>query len=121
MKFKTVDVLSTTTGVLLGDIGGVYKVTSFLIGRPAYTHELAYYGRRASAAIRAAVPSIPTEEDAERVNKDNYNQFLAEWEAKLGTEIDLPDSLRDVLADDRSAVSTLEEMALGKPVIVIKP
>lgn len=48
MKFATVDVLSTSTGILLGDIGGVYKVTSYLIGRDAFTHDLAFYGRSAA-------------------------------------------------------------------------
>ena len=39
-RFLTVDVLSTTTGRLLGKIDGVYEVVSYLVGRDVYTHEL---------------------------------------------------------------------------------
>ena len=119
MKFPTNAVLSTSTGVLLGDIGGVYKVTSYMLGRDAYTHDLAYYGHRASAALVAAVPGIPSREDAKHINGDNYKDALVKWEAELGSDIDLPDSLRECLADDRDAVSTAEEMAGKNRVIKI--
>jgi hypothetical protein len=119
MKFPTHAVLSTSTSRLLGDIGGVYAVLSFLIGRSAYTHEIAYYGRRAAAALKQALPDLPTKADAREVNEENYRDFLYAWEAKFGAEIDLPDSLRDCLADEKSGLGTAEEMKPGK-VIVIK-
>lgn len=120
MKFPTNAVLSTSTGCLLGDISGVYEVASFLLGRDAFTHELAYYAKPIRIAIKAAVPALPVEADAEYVNADNYRDFLATWEAKLGTEIDLPDSLRDCLADEKNCLATAEEMAPGR-VISINP
>lgn len=120
MKFPTHAVLSTCTGRLMGDIGGVYKVTSFLIGRDAFTHELPYYGRRAEKALRAVLPELPGKNDFEHVNGDNYRDVLAEWEAKLGSEIDLPDSLRDSLADEKNAIGTLREMRPDADVIVVK-
>lgn len=119
MKFATADVLGTTTGRLLGDIGGIYKVTSFLIGRDAYTHDLAFYGQRASAAIRSVLPDLPGEGDAEHVNRDNYRECLAAWETQFGAEIDLPESLRDSLADDKSATETLGEMVDPSRIITI--
>lgn len=121
MKFATADVLGTSTGRLLGDIGGIYKVVSFLIGRDAFTHDLAFYGRQASAALKAARPDLPVREDAEHVNGDNYRDFLAGWEKKLGTEIDLPDSLRDCLADEKDAKETLTEMVGPERIIVVDP
>lgn len=119
MKFSTHAVLGTSTGRLLGDIGGIYKVISFLIGRPAYTHDLAYYGRRAEKAIKAARPDLPGSDDAEHVNGDNYKDFLAMWERKLGAETDLPDSLRDCLADEKDAMDTAVEMVGADRVIPV--
>lgn len=119
MKFPTHAVLGTSTGRLLGDIGGIYKVTSFLIGRDAYTHDLAFYGKRASAALKVAVPALPVEKDAEHVTGENYRECLAAWEKEFGTEIDLPDSLRDCLADDKTPLATLQEMVPAEKIIVV--
>lgn len=119
--FPIRDVLGVTTGRLLGDIGGIYKVMSFLLGRDAYTHELAYYAERARKAIRAVRPDLPIDEDAKDVTKDNYRDHLAAWERQFGTEIDLPDSLRDCLADEKNALSTLEEMVPHDKIIVVRP
>ena len=119
MKFATDAVLGTSTGRLLGDIGGIYKVISLLIGRDAYTHDLAFYGRRASAALKAALPDLPVEKDAEHVTGENYRECLAAWEKQFGPEIDLPDSLRDCLADDKNAIETLSEMVPAEKIIVV--
>src|SRR5579863_3987153 len=94
MKFPTHAVLGTSTGRLLGDIGGIYGVISFLIGRAAYTHDLALYGRKAEVALKAALPALPGPIDAEHITKENYRDCLATWEKQFGSEIDLPDSLR---------------------------
>lgn len=117
-KFPAHAVLSTSTGVLLGDIGGVYQVTSFLIGRSAFTHDLAYHGKRASAALRAALPAIPGPGEAAHVTADNYRAFLADWEKELGDAIELPESLRDSLADDKNPIETATEM-VGKDRVVV--
>ena len=121
MKFATADVLGTSTGHLLGDMGGIYKVTSFLIGRDAYAHDLAFYGRQASAALKAAVPALPVAEDAEHINGENYRECLAAWEKQFGPEIDLPDSLRDCLADDKHAIETAVEMFGDRVFTVVMP
>lgn len=121
MKFPTHAVLGTSTGRLLGDIGGIYSVITFLIGRPAYTHDLAYYGRSAASALKSAMPTLPGKDDTEHVTKDNYRDCLAAWERQFGTEIDLPDSLRDSLADDKNAMETLTEMVDPKKIIVVQP
>ena len=120
MKFATADVLGTSTGHLLGDIGGIYKVISFMIGRDAYTHDLAFYGRQASAAIKTALPDLPVEADAEHVTGENYRQCLADWVKQFGKEIDLPDSLRDCLADDKNAMQTLTEMVDPKKIVALE-
>jgi hypothetical protein len=119
MKFPTHAVLGTSTGRLLGDIGGIYSVISFLIGRDAYTHDLAFYGRRAEAAIKAVRPDLPGPDDAEHVTKDNYKNCLAAWEKQFGNEIDLPDSLRDCLADDKNTIETLSEIIDPSKIVVV--
>jgi hypothetical protein len=110
MQFPTEDVLSTCTGILLGSIGGVYKVTSYLVGRDIYTHELVTYGRPSAAALHAAIPSLPTRDDAKDVDGTNYEDFREKWIGKLGAQIDLPESLRECLADDRSPMDTAAEL-----------
>lgn len=119
-EFETHAVLSACTGRLMGDIGGVYEVMSFLMGRPAYTHELAYYGEAAQKALIAAHPELPTRQDFEHVNGDNYTDVLAEWTAKLGDVIKLDEALRDVLADDRQSIDVLREMRPDADITVIK-
>lgn len=118
--FATADVIGVTTGRLLSDIGGIYKVVSFLIGRDAYTHEIVFYGDKAAAAILAARPDLPDKNDAKYVDSTNFQTYLARLEEKFGTEIELPDSLRDSLADDRNAVETATEMVGHEKVIVLK-
>ncbi len=113
MKFPTHAVLSASTGKLMGDIGGLYSVASFLLGRPAFTHELAFYGEAISKALREAEPTLPGPNEAEHVNKQTHAEALLEWQKHLGAEIDLPDGMKGILADDRNAISTLVDM-LGK-------
>lgn len=119
MKFETHAVLSTSTGRMLGSIDGLYEVIPYLVGRPVYTHELAYYGERAAAALKAALPTLPTEADAAGVTGKNYKDFVSRYTRELGETIDLPDSLRDVLADDRDALSTLRDMVPEDRIVVV--
>lgn len=119
MKFPVHAVLGTTTGRLLGDIGGIYSVMSFLLGRDAFTHELAYYAHRAETAIRSVLPDLPGRDDAEHVNGENYKECLTAWEWQFGAEIDLPDSLSDCLADEKNAVETATEMVGPDKVIPV--
>lgn len=120
MKFPAHAVLGVTTARLLGDIGGIYSVMSFLIGRPAYTHDLVYYAARAKKAIAAVLPDLPGPREAKRVDGKNYRQYLDKWENQFGAEIELPDSLRDCLADEKSAVETATEMVGADRVTAIK-
>lgn len=93
---------------------------SYMLGRDAYTHELFYYGRRGEAALKATLPELPSEADFEHVNGENCREVLAEWERKLGKEIDLPDALRECLADDKSALGTLREMVPEEKIITVR-
>ena len=120
MKFPTHAVLGTSTGRLLGDIGGIYQVISFMIGRDAYTHDLAYYGSQAEKAIKTARPDLPGHDDADDINAENYKVRLKAWEKQFGAEIDLPESLRDCLADEKNAIETAVEMVGPDRVIPVR-
>lgn len=113
MNFRTVDVLSVSTGKLLGDIDGVYQVMSYLVGRDVATHEIPIYRRQAAAAIRAAVDGLPDEAAACHVDGEDFVAFTDQYVSMIGLEIDLPDSLRDCLADDRTAIDTLQDLDLA--------
>ena len=117
--FDTHAILSCSTGILMGDIGGVYQVMSFLLDRDAYTHELAYYGEMASDVLRSQCPDLPGEKDFGHVNRENVREVLTEWEATLGKKFELNDALRGCLADEKNAFSTLKEMKPDADVIVI--
>ncbi len=118
-KFATRDVLSVSTGRLLGGIGGVYEVISYLVGRSVFTHELVIYGEEAERALRVALPELPSEEETAQITPDNARDWLTVWEAKLGPEILLPDALRECLADDKTALQTAAEFFPAERTIVI--
>ena len=113
--FPTHGVLSVSTGVLMGDIGGVYEVISHMIGRPAMTHELAHYGKRAADALILCHPELPRDVDG-RGWEANRDAFIA----KHGETFTLDPALKDVLADDKDPVSVLREMGFKGDVIAIQ-
>lgn len=120
-EFPTHAVLSCSTGKLMGDIDGVYAITSFMIGRSAYTHELAFYGTKVAAALTAAHPELPDRDAFAHVNAANVRAVRSEWEAKLGQSFELNEALRDALADESNAIETLKTMKPDADVIVVGP
>ena len=114
MKFETHGVLSASTGILMGDIGGVYAVASYLLGRSAYTHELAHYGKRIADALVICHPELPTgaPDGTWQTVRDT---FISKW----GTEMELDPALEGVLADDKNPIETLREMGFKGDVITI--
>jgi hypothetical protein len=113
-KFATHGVLSASTGILMGDIGDLYKVVSHLLGRSAYTHELSHYGKRVADALLICHPELP--DDApdgtwQKVRDD----FIAKW----GSEMELDPALDAVLADDKNPVETLRDMGFGGKIITL--
>ncbi|WHZ35770.1 hypothetical protein [Sagittula sp. MA-2] len=113
-KFKTHGVLSATTGILMGEIDSLYEVASFLLDRPAYTHELGHYSGAMKSALTIALPGFPTE-----ANSENWNDVRLDAISKYGDEIDLPDALKGVLADGKNPITTLREMGFSGEVVTI--
>lgn len=108
VKFATHGVLSAATGRLMGDIGDLYAVISHLIGRPAYTHELGFYGDCAAAVLRQHHPDLPAS-----ATQENWQQVKADAIARFGETMTLAPELAGVLADNENAVSTLFKMIDG--------
>ena len=100
-QLPTLGLLSITDGRLMGGIGDVYRVISFLIGRDAFTHELPMYGRKAEPLLQAMYPGLAGQQELpwERVRDAALSMF--------GTMIDVPDMLEGVLADGNGPISNL--------------
>ena len=90
-QFRTQDVLSTVTGRLMGDIGGVYEVLNWMTGESVYTHQIPRIGREAVPVIVAAHPDLKSAiDEAEQVTPENYREWLATWLVRYGETIAVP-------------------------------
>lgn len=116
MQFETHGVLSASTGLLMGDIGALYAVASYLLDRPAFTHELAHYGERMQKALLLCHPELPSE-----APDGTWQKVRDAFIARHGDTIQLDGALKGVLADDRDPITTLCDMGFKGEVIQIKP
>ncbi|TPM37019.1 hypothetical protein [Mesorhizobium sp. B2-3-2] len=90
-EFPTRDVLSTITGVLMGEIGGVYQVLNWMTGESVYTHQIPRISREAQPVIIALHPELaPAIAEAENVTQDNYTTWRDTWEDRYGLTIAVP-------------------------------
>jgi hypothetical protein len=90
-EFATRDVLSTITGRLMGDIGGVYEVLNWMTGESVFTHQLPRIGREATPVLVAAHPTLQQAiDEAEQVNQQNYAEWRQTWEDRYGPTIAVP-------------------------------
>ena len=107
-EFPTADVLSTITGRLMAQIGGVYEVLNWMTGESVYTHQIPRISREAKPVIIALHPELAaTVEEAEQVNGDNYQLWLATWEARYGPAISVP----KFTAHTHESIDPLSELA----------
>lgn len=111
---ETHGLLSATTGILMGDIGAVYAVASYLLDRPAYTHELAFYADKMRRALTAVYPDLPIDATA-----GNWQQIRDDYVERYGSTITLDPALKGVIADDKDPITTLREMGFSGQVIAI--
>jgi hypothetical protein len=107
-EFATVDVLSTITGRLMGDIGGVYEVLNWMTGESVFTHQLPRIGREATPVVVAAHPTLQQAVDeAEQVNQENYKEWRQRWEDRYGPTIAVP----KFGADTHESIDPMSELA----------
>jgi hypothetical protein len=107
-EFATADVLSTATGILVSNIGGVYEVLNWMTGESVFTHQLPRISREARPVLVAAHPLLQQAiDEAERVTAENWKEWLRRWEDRYGPTIAVP----KMTADDHESIDPLSEAA----------
>lgn len=90
-EFATCDVLSTVTGRLIGNIGGVYEVLNWMTGESVFTHQLPRIAGEARPVLVAAHPAMQQAiDEAERVTTENWKEWRQTWEDRYGPTIAVP-------------------------------
>lgn len=115
MRFATHGILSASTGILMGDIGELYRVASYLLGRSA-SHELFYYADQISKAILVCHPELPND-----APNGTWKKVRDDFIKAHGKTMELNEALKDVLADDRNLETTLREMGFKGEIIQLTP
>lgn len=90
-EFASRDVLSTVTGRLMGDIGGVYEVLNWMTGESLFTHQLPRVAKEARPVLLASHPLLQQAVDeAEQVTTNNFQEWRQTWEDRYGPVIAVP-------------------------------
>lgn len=89
--FPSIDVLSTVTGRLMGDIRGVYQVLNWMTGESVFTSQIPHIRLEAVPVLIARHPALQQAVDeAEQVNGENYTTWRDVWLDRYGPEIAVP-------------------------------
>lgn len=105
--FPTEDVLGVITGRLLGDIGGIYEVQSWMTGESVFTHQLPRVSREATPVILAFHPHLQSAiDEAEYVSPDNWQEWRDKWIDRFGPEISVP----KMSTDQHERIDPLSEL-----------
>lgn len=110
--FPTAAVLSTITGRLLCEIGGVYEVLNWMTGESVYTHQIPRISREAEPVILAAHPQLrEAVREALLVNTENWQDWRDRWLLRYGPEIAVP----KMSAADHKAIDPITELQAMAP------
>jgi len=80
--FPTTDVISATTGILVGTVDGVYEVLSHAVGDTLFTHQLPNASRVAEDHLYTLIPwarKIPHPDNAPNEDREDYLARLLVW------------------------------------------
>lgn len=106
--FPTADVMSTITGRLMGEIGGVYDVLNWMTDESVFTHQLPRISREALPVILAAHPELQNAiDESTTVNPDNWKVWRTLWIDRYGPTIAVP----KFDADSHESIDPLSELA----------
>ncbi|PZU95520.1 MAG: hypothetical protein DI527_00495 [Chelatococcus sp.] len=117
--FPTAEVISSIAGVLICDIGGVYRVLGWMTGEELFTHQLPRAGREATPVAVAFDPRLAeVVKEAEQVNETNWQEWRDRWIERFGQEITVP---RLTLAQhkEKNPIAELREMAPQAEIIPV--
>jgi len=106
--FPTTAVLSTTTGILISDIGGVYDVLNYMTGESVFTHQIPRISREATPVIVAMHPQLQAAiDEASSVTPENWAEWRDRWLDRYGPEIAVP----KFDTDQHERIDPLSELA----------
>ena len=89
--FPTPAVMSTVTGVLISDIGGVYEVLNWMTGESVFTHQIPRISREAVPVLLETLPALQQAiAEAEQITPENYEHWRDLWIDRYGPEIAVP-------------------------------
>lgn len=118
--FPTADVLSTITGRLMGEMGGVYEVCNWMTGENVFTHQLPRICREAVPVVISFRPDLAKAvEEAQQVNPENYRDWLVTWITRYGETINVP----RFTAEEHERIdplSELIEMVPPEKIVIVK-
>lgn len=110
--FPTAVVLSTITGRLLCDIGGIYEVLNWMTGESVFTHQIPRISREAEPVILAAHPHLrEAVREAMLVNTENWQDWRDRWIERYGPEIAVP----KMTAAEHKAIDPITELQAMAP------
>lgn len=90
-EFPTADVLSTITGMLMADIGGVYEVLNWMTGESVFTHQIPRVSREVVPVVLDMHPSLQQAiDEAPNVNCETVAHWRQTWEDRYGPTIAVP-------------------------------
>lgn len=106
--FHLGDVLSVMTGKLVSPrhVDGLYDVCRHMAGESVFTHQLPRVSKEATPAILRQYPEL-AEVDASSVNRDNWQDWLAEQVERYGETI----SLLPMTKDEHESIDPMSEAA----------
>lgn len=108
MKFRTVNVVETSTAILLSEgLSGVRAVLDFMTGETLYTHQLPRAHDEANRYILDQHPWIADLDLSGVHDKEIALAFTAKLEAKYGEYLELV----PMPVDDHDAIDPFEEAA----------
>lgn len=110
--FPTAAVLSTVTGRLICEIGGVYEVLNWMTGESVFTHQIPRIGREAEPVIIAAHPQLrEATREAALVTSENWEEWRDRWIERYGAEIAVP----KMTAAEHKAIDPITELHAMAP------
>ncbi len=120
-SFPIADVLGAITGVLLGKIDGIYRVSEFMCGEPVWTHQLPRVGMEIRPVVLRQHPHLaPVIDEVKAVTRDNWQQMLAGWTDRFGDAV----ALSPMTENDHERIdpqSELAEMVHPDRIIAVQP
>lgn len=116
--FQLADILSVSTGILMGTVGGLYEVLDFMEGYSHFTAELGEAAQRVAPSLREQLPFLHeiAKSDLEgKVTPDNYQEIMATYVVKYGASHTLTALGTEGRAE---SVMAMHERIVGKEKII---